>query len=177
MIMKRVIFALMIVLFVFVAVFGVLVLRPVPKVRAGHHGCSDATLQGNYGLVGSGWYGGVPPLLPANASAIVNFDGKGGFSGYNIYVVLDGTELTTPTTPTPAPFGFSGEHYTVNPDCSFSVTFTEPDIFKGEAIINGTVVDTEGDEIIGNVLSKGTTATFKAKKVPAEALVEAIAAE
>ena len=175
--MKRVIFASMIVLFVFVAVFGVLVLRPVPKVKAAHHGCSNATLHGPYGLVGSGWYIDASLALPANASAIVIFDGKGGFSGYNIYIVVDGTELTYPTTPIPAPFSFSGESYTVNPDCSFSVTFTEPDIFKGEAVINGTVVDTEGNEIIGNLLSKGTTATFKAKKMPAEALVTLLAVE
>jgi hypothetical protein len=136
----------------------------VPKVRAGHHGCSDATLSGNYGLVGSGWYG-LALAGPANASAVVIFDGKGGFSGYNLYVVLDGTEVTG------SPFSFSGETYTVNPDCTFSVTFTEPTLFKGEAIINGTVVDKEGDQIIGNVLSEGLTATYEIKKLPAEAEV------
>jgi hypothetical protein len=34
-------------LVVFVAVFGVLVMRPVRKVKAGR-GCSDASLNGNY---------------------------------------------------------------------------------------------------------------------------------
>jgi len=157
--MKRTIFAIVTVLVVFMAVFGVLVLRPVPKVKANHHGCSNATLFGNYGLVGSGWY--LPdsaPLGPANASAVVTFDGKGGFSGYNVYVVVEGDFI--------GPFTFSNETYTVNPDCTFSVTFTEPDIFKGSAIINGTVVDKEGHEIIGNVLASGTTATWKARKVP-----------
>ena len=161
--MKRTVFTLVTVLVVFAVVFGVLVLRPVPQVKAGHHGCSNATLQGEYGLVGSGWYlPASPPEGPANVSALVTFDGKGSVSGTNVHVVLDGTELTT------SPYTFSDEPYTVNPDCSFSITFTDPSLFKGEAVINGTVVDKESNQIIGNVLSKSTTATFEAKKVPNE---------
>ena len=165
--MKRTIFAFVTVLIVFVAVFGVLVLRPVPKVKAHHHGCSNATLWGNYGLVGSGWYlfGLATPALlagPANASAVITFDGKGGFSGYNLYVVVAGTVIPG------GPFTFSNETYTVNTDCTFSATFTESDIFEGSAIINGTVVDNEGNQIIGNLLSSGTTATWEAKRVPGE---------
>ena len=56
--MKRTIFVLLTMLVVFVAVFSVLVLRPVPKVKA-TIGCSNATLFGNYGLVASGFYGNV----------------------------------------------------------------------------------------------------------------------
>jgi len=170
--MKRTIIALATVLIVFVAVFGVLVLRPVPKVRANHHGCSDATLFGNYGFVGSGWYGGAVVIVsgapivvgppPASASALVNFDGKGGFSGSNFHVVLNGSEVTA------SPFTFSDETYTVNPDCTFSITFTGPPLSKGEAVLTGTVVDKEGGQIIGSLLSSGATATFEAKKVPGE---------
>ena len=162
--MKRTVLGLATVLIVFAAVFGVLVLRPVPKVRAHHHGCSNAMLFGNYGFVGEGWYlpAASPPEGPANVSALVTFDGKGSVSGTNVHVVLDGTELTT------SPYTFSDQPYTVNPDCSFTITFSDPSLFKGEAIINGTVVDSAGDEVIGNVLSSGTTATFEAKKVPSE---------
>ena len=155
--MKRTIIALVTVLVVFLAVFGVLVLRPVPKVKAHHHGCSNATLFGTYGVVGSGWFfPDIAPIEPANASVVVTFDGKGGISGYNLYTVVGGEQA--------GPFTFSNETYTVNQDCTFSMTFTQPDV--GQAVMNGTVVDKEGHKIIGNVLATGTTATWEAKKVP-----------
>ena len=90
--MKRTIFALSTILVVFVALFAVLVLRPVPKAKAAT-GCSDATLRGNYGLVASGWYGHVDaPLefLPGNFSMLVSFNGRGGFSGSHLNMVING---------------------------------------------------------------------------------------
>jgi hypothetical protein len=156
--MKRTIYALVTVLIVFVAVFGVLVLRPVPKVKAGHHGCSNATLNGSYGLVGSGIYDD----LPANASAQVNFNGQGQVSGVVDLMTVNGEYKTD--------YSFSGITYTVNSTtCAFQVIFTDPSLFSGSATLAGTVVDS-GTHVIGNVVGSGynLTATFDIKKVASE---------
>jgi preprotein translocase subunit YajC len=79
MMMKRTIFALVTMLVVFVAVFAVLVLRPVPKVKA-HRGCSTAVLNGNYVLTASGFVGTTAPFNPLSVVGTVEFDGRGGVS-------------------------------------------------------------------------------------------------
>jgi hypothetical protein len=79
MMMKRTIFALVTILVVFVAVFAVLVLRPVPKVKA-HRGCSTAVLQGNYVLTASGFVGTTAPFTPLSVVGTMEFDGRGGVS-------------------------------------------------------------------------------------------------
>ena len=163
--MKRIIFALVTVLIVSAAVFSVLVLRPVPKVKAGHHGCSEATLKGDYGLVGSGWYGTeATPFVPADVSGLVTFDGKADLGGTLYNLVLGGVPAPS------APYTIPTTAYTVSSSCEFTVTFTDPSIFEGTAWFYGTVVDGGGDEVIGNVTGSGhnVTATFKLKKVAAE---------
>lgn len=146
-------------LVVFVAVFTVLVQRPVPKVKA-TIGCSTATLHGNYGLVAPGFWHVAGPL-PANLSMLINFDGKGGFTGSSMYIVVDGS-------PEPGnPYNFTGGTYTVNSDCT--CTFTTPHLVAFNATITGygIAVDTGGDELAGNLLSNNSnlTGTFDAKRV------------
>lgn len=157
--MKRTIFGLATLLVVFVVAFTVLVLRPVPKVKA-HRGCSNATLRGDYGLIGTGFYGTTTPV-PANVSLLLNFDGRGGFSGSSVNFVLDGS-------PAPGnPYTFSGGTYTVNSDCTYTLSLTD---FDATVSVYGAVVDNGGGEISGNVLSSNTnvTGTIDAKKVASE---------
>ena len=156
--MKRTIFALSALLVVFVAVFSVLVLRPVRKVKADHHGCSTATLKGNYGLVGSGWYWDGSEGLPASLSMTVTFNGTGGVSGADLYTVVAGHPSQTDQT-------VSGGTATVASDCSFIVTI--PSLFGATVTAYGTAVDTGGDELTGQLLSSLTnvTATFDAKRI------------
>jgi len=162
--MKRTILGSATVLLVFAAVFAVLVLRPVPKVKAHHGGCSNATLKGDYGLTALGSYvADFPAVYPGSISGILTFDGKGGLSGSNLFAAAP--PLTYGVTA--GPYSFSGQTYTVNSDCSLSVTLTA-DFFSGALDLNGTVVDNGGNEVIGNLFSKHSTATFQAKKVARE---------
>ena len=109
--MKRTIFALATVLAVFVAVFAVLVLRPVPKVKAHHHvGCSNGTLMGFYGFNAFGSNSGDPATL----EGLLYFDGNGNLSGTEFYAVVNGV-------PDPGnPNSFTGATYSVNPDCTMT---------------------------------------------------------
>jgi hypothetical protein len=170
--MKRTILALAIMLVVFVAVFAVLALRPVHKVRA-HNGCSVASLKGNYGIVGTGFFGGPGDAvgLPANFSAVLTFDGEGDFSGNDWVTIEDNIVQGYPVID----WSFTGGTYTVNPDCS--ATFTIPAIRDfGDRLGYGwgSLVDTGGDEIVGNLTAATTlspsgagivTATFDAKRI------------
>jgi len=155
--MKRTIFVLLTMLVVFVAVFAVLVLRLVPKVKA-TVGCSNRMLLGNYGLVAPGFYG----VVPANFSMLVKFDGKGGFNGSSLNVVNNGV----PDGGNPG--SFTGGTYTVLSDCT--CTFATPPLPAfGGAIITayGIAVDTGCDEVAGNLSSNADniTGTFDAKRV------------
>jgi hypothetical protein len=165
MMMKRTIFTFVTTFVVFVAVLGVLVLRPVPKVKA-TTGCSNKTLSGSYGLVASGsWHVAGP--VPANYSVLVKFDGKGGFTGSKLNIVADGSPEAG------NPYSFTGGKYTVNSDCT--LTFTTPHLAAFDATITsyGIAIDTGGDELAGNVVSSNSniTGTFDAKKVAVGQLV------
>ena len=147
--MKRTILALAIMLVVFVAVFAVLALRPVHKVRA-HNGCSVASLKGNYGIVGTGFFGGTGATEgpAATFSAVLTFDGEGDFSGNEWVTIEDNIVRGYPIID----WSFTGGTYTVNPDCS--ATFTIPAIRDfGDRLGYGwgSLVDTVGDEIVGNL--------------------------
>ena len=159
--MKRTIFALSTILVVFVALFAVLVLRPVAKVKAGQ-GCSNATLRGSYGLVAAGFWHVAGPV-PSDLSMLIKFDGRGGLSGSSMNIVVDGS-------PGPGnPYNFAGGTYTVYSDCT--CTFTTPHLAAFNATITGygIAVDTGGDEFTGNLLSNNSnlTGTFDAKRVAA----------
>ena len=164
--MKRTILALSAMLVVFVAVFSVLVLRPVAKVKAGQ-GCSNATLTGNYGLVAPGWYGRVDApaeFLPGNFSMLVNFNGRGGFTGSNLNIVVNGTPEGG------NPYSITGGTYTVNSNCTCTFTIpNSPTPNPWDAVITayGVAVDTGGDEVAGNLYSSNPniTGTFDAKRV------------
>jgi hypothetical protein len=169
--MKRIIFALATILVVFVALFVLAVVHPVRRVRA-HQGCTQATLDGTYGVVASGWYFDLLTPFPANFSMLVNFNGSGQFTGNDLYII------TYESSPTPglqlvpgSPFMNVTGTYTVNSDCSIDFTIPNPPATPNpwDAVIYGfgVSVDTSGDEIMGNIYSsaKNTTATFDAKRV------------
>jgi len=153
--MKRTMFAVASVLIAFVAVFAVLVLRPVPKVKA-HHACSDETLKGPYGWSGFGWWFTGGKLQPVSLTGQATFDGSGHVSG-QFDLVLAGT----PSGYTP----FSGT-YSVDSACAFSaggINFDEATLTS-----NGTVVDaTGGSEVLTDLESTGTnfTMTVEVKKI------------
>ena len=157
--MKRTIFALLTMLVVFVAVSAVLVLRPVAKVKADHHGCSNATLKGNYGLVAPGFYYNGTAIVPANFSMLATFDGKGDLSGSSVNIVVAGTADPV--------FSFTGGTYTVNSDCTCTLDTGYLSTFGATVTGYGIAVDTGGDEVAGNMISSlgNVTATFDAKRV------------
>ena len=160
--MKRTIFALATILVVFVALFAVLVLRPVPKVKAHHHGCSEATLNGNYGWMGSGWWYTGGMLQPVSLVGQATFNGRGGVSG-QFDVVLAGVSVN------PGYATFSGASYSVSEGCVFTASGIT---FESAALTsNGTVVDaTGGSEVIADLESSGTnfTMTVEVKKIQGE---------
>jgi len=166
--MKRTIIVLLTMLVVFVAVVAVLVLRPVAKVRADHHGCSEATLSGNYGLVATGFYN--PPgageyvHVAANFSMLATFDGKGGLTFSYLNIVLNGV----PESGNPYSYTGTGATYTVLPNCTCTVTIpASATPFDAVVTAWGIVVDTGGDELSGNLEStaENIAGTFDAKRV------------
>jgi hypothetical protein len=153
--MKRTIFALATILVVFVALFAVLVLRPIPKVKAHHRGCSNRTLMGYYGFNGFGFNS----VDPATLEGLLYFDGNGNLSGTNFYAVINGV-------PDPGnPNSFTGATYTVNPNCT--MTASGISIFSATVSAYGVVVDAQNGEVTGDLVSSAlnTTATFDVKKV------------
>jgi hypothetical protein len=166
--MKRTIFALATLLVVFVAVFALLALRPVAKAKAST-GCSDATLVGNYGFVGSGWYGhfdATVVFVPGNFSMLANFNGRGVFTGNDMNLVSNGSLEEG------SPFNGVTGTYTVQPNCTFTVNIPNtptPNPWDAVITVYGVAVDTGGDEIVGNLVSSNpnTTGTFDAKRVAA----------
>jgi hypothetical protein len=151
-------FTLAAILVLFVAVYAVLALRPVPKVKA-HRGCSNATLQGAYGLTAFGAYSSVSPWSPSTVVGLVTFDGNGHFSG--TLTLVGGGHIYTPATT------FSGVTYTVTSSCT--ITTGEIDLQGTEVTLNGTVVDaTGGSEVITDMeapSAETTTLTVDMKKV------------
>ena len=166
--MKRTIFVLVTMFVVFVAVFAVLVLRPLPKVKA-TIGCSDATLIGNYGLVAQGFYNlpdGPTGVVPANFSMLATFNGKGVFTFSNLNIVLNGN----PEGGNPYSYTGAGATYTCLPNCT--CTFTIPPAatpFDATITAYGIALDTGGDELAGNLESSNPniTGTFDSKRVAA----------
>jgi hypothetical protein len=164
--MKRTIFVLLALLVVFVAVFSVLVLRPVAKVKA-TTGCSNATLIGNYGLVAQGFYNnpGEPPpyFVPGNFSMLATFNGKGAFTANNLNIVVGGG-LTEGS-----PFSNIKGTYTCLPNCTCTWVVSNSPTNPWDAVITGygIALDTGGDEFSGTLVSANpnTTATFHAERV------------
>ena len=161
--MKRTVFVLSTMLVVFVAVFAVLVMRPVRKVKAGK-GCSNASLYGNYALVISGLYDSDG--FTWDFSMLANFDGKGNLSGSSLNTAFHGANYGPPGTP--GPETFTGGKYTVNNDCTVVMTIPpDVNVFDDlEVYLNGGVTDTGGDEAKGTAyFDDNWSGTFDAKKV------------
>ena len=151
--MKRTIFVLLTMLVVFVAVFGVLVVHSVRTVKAQEPGCSNRTLLGHYGLVGSGFAQASGTTEPATLVGLLHSDGDGNLTGSNIYMVGNGVvsgpeSLTTGT-------------YDISSDCTialkFSPTWTS----------HGVVVGAMGNEVMGDIENGKGTGTIDLKKVEA----------
>jgi hypothetical protein len=172
--MKRTILALATMLVVFVALFAVLVLRPVRKVKAlPSGGCSNWTLHGWYGVTAQGYFinPGVPDpppyFLPGNFSMLAEFcpwaGSSNNFQGKDIKVVY----LTPIGSVNPSVPDFTtGGTYTVNPDCT--VTFTTPHFSSIDAAITGYGTVLSYLETSGNLISldnQNITGTFDAKPV------------
>jgi hypothetical protein len=159
--MKRTIFVLATVLVVFVAVFAVLALRPVTKVKAGSMGCSAKTLKGNYGLTGRGISGDT---YFVSFSMIATFNGTGDYTGSEFNTTWSGIPGTS------EPYTIPSTSYSVNPDCSCSWTIPA-DSYNYEIsyaiTLNGIAVDTGGDEVVGTWYDNGDdiSGTFHAKRV------------
>ena len=134
--MKRTIFVVATLLVVFVTLFAVLVLRPVPRVKA-NPGCSNGTLLGAYGITVSGFDEADGPWT---YSALFNFDGNGGLSSTEAY------RIKNFTLSAPGAEDFTGATYTVNSDCSMTFTI-------GNTVGQGVIVRAPGGEVVGEVLT------------------------
>jgi len=130
--------------FVATFVFGIL-----SNAQAGEHrGCSEASLQGSFGFTSTGNLLALPPPSagPFGEIGRQTFDGRGG---------TDAT-ATASTNGNINRFTIQGT-YTVNPDCTGSMTlFVSP--------INRTVnldfvIDDGGDEVRAIVTGTGTVET------------------
>jgi len=104
-------------------------------------GCSNRTLNGNYGSRADGWLLPAPGVsLPFRALTMTHFDGRGNISWVE-HTVINGT-LVGPDWSTAA----SGT-YDVNPDCTGTATVNTPNspvpLVLGMVIVkNGNEVDT-----------------------------------
>jgi hypothetical protein len=169
--MRRTVFVLSTMLVVFVAIFAVLVLRPVRKVRA-HTGCSEASLFGNYALVMPGQYSEPPQpgVYEQDYSMLATFDGKGGFSGSSLNGVAQAVLMTG------SGVGFTGGTYTVNHDCTVTMTIPanlDLEVFYdayyaiySQVDFYGVVTDTGGDEVAGTVyIDSIWNGTFDARRI------------
>lgn len=127
----------------------------LPGVTAVHAQCTNATLTGNYGYNFPGFVtpgrGTMGNEVPWAVVGVVTLDGAGNIS--NRYTAaINGVIYTGQTA--------SGT-YTVNSDCTGSITFTAGDAAGGTynlVIIGG------GTEFVGISTNAGNTASFDAKK-------------
>jgi hypothetical protein len=82
--------------------------------------CTNRTLMGDYGFTVEG-VGGLPPSFSINALrgvAMGHFDGKGNYSQVD-HVVAGGI-------PPPVEWTFGSGPYTINPDCTGTLTINIP---------------------------------------------------
>jgi len=115
-------------------------------------GCSVATLTGNYGIVLTG--AGAPGhsvkgknTFPYAAVGVITFDGTGNFS-QTYTIVFNGVASAASDVGT----------YTVNSDCSGTLTDTTINIHANLSIVGG------GSEVFGIITDRGFTDTFDVKK-------------
>ena len=126
------------------ALFGVIT-GPTASAEAK---CSNATLNGSYGLHAAG----TTPSGDFAAVGRFTFDGKGNLTG-KLFVRVAGNNIVPPA--------FTGT-YSVSPDCTVTDTWGPP--------INSTHVSVIVDEgkgylILNNTLGSGETISGEAKKL------------
>jgi hypothetical protein len=110
--------------------------------------CSNATLQGSYGLHATGTF---PGGLPVAVVGRFTFDGKGNLTG-KLFVRVAGNNIEPPE--------FTGT-YSVGPDCTVTDSWGPP--------INSTHVSViiakgEGYIILSNNLGSGETVSGEARR-------------
>ena len=117
--------------------------------------CSNATLTGNYAFIYSGSNAPGHSVTGKNtfgnaAVGVLTFDGAGNLSSITYTVVFNGnaSSTTVPDTGT----------YTVNSDCTGSLTDTTIDVHFNIATVGG------GAEFFAIQTDEGNTDTFDAKK-------------
>ena len=159
--MKRTILGLATILVVLLTVLAVLVVHPTRRVKASV-GCTASTLSGPYGWSEFGlepedarplhW----PPIPPSfwTESALVDFTPTsataGTFTGSDVSYIENGKPQTS---------GFTGGNYTVESDCSVTMTYTWDSVtYTDHGIIVGNeVIATEQDssnDTTGHVVLK-----------------------
>jgi hypothetical protein len=114
--------------------------------------CSVATLNGNYGFVLTGANAPGHPTrgknnIPNAAVGAITFDGAGNFSD-TYTIVFNGVASPASDVGT----------YTVNSDCSGTLTDTTINIHANIAVVGG------GTEVFGIITDRGFTDTFDVKK-------------
>jgi len=112
-------------------------------------GCSNATLTGNYGWAQTAWNGTGRDLLPSALVALVTFNEDGTLSAPYIYQEDGGGGAR----------GFYTAKYTVNPDCTVSITST-----NGEDNFWGVIVSGGAEVFLTDITATGTS-NVDAKKV------------
>ena len=152
--MKRTIFVLLTMLVVIVAVFAVLVVHPVRTVKAQQHGCSNRTLFGNYGFVGSGFALASGTTEPATLVGLLHFDGEGNLTGSNIYMDVNGV-VSGPESLT------TGGTYDISSDCTIALTLSPT------WSSHGVVVGAMGNEVMADLENGTGAATLDIKRVSA----------
>jgi hypothetical protein len=103
--------------------------------------CTLATVQGSYGLVGSGTYFGEP----ATVTGVFTTNGTGNFT-YEATQNINGTVNS---------FSITGT-YTVNANCSATVTFINGETFSAVVVSGGSEIDFQSTtpDLIQTVVAK-----------------------
>jgi hypothetical protein len=104
---------------------GPIGLLPFAQAQSDDPQCSNRTLRGAYGFSVEGMFlpSGNQQGAVLRAVALTTFDGKGGVTQVDHYVV-NGTPQTPPGVAWPASTGT----YSVNPDCTGKMTLNVPNL-------------------------------------------------
>jgi hypothetical protein len=98
---------------------------PIARAESDSPQCSVRTLRGAYGFSVEGMFlpSGIQPGAVLRAVALTTFDGRGGMTQVDHYVV-NGNPQTPPNNAWPASTGT----YSVNPDCTGKMILNVPNL-------------------------------------------------